>query len=151
MWPRLFNFAALLSTAVLVLLLFVWADAERIYPKRHTVSPSDDFHLCIRANGTNSLLQVYNDEAFGPYADGMYMAFLVPNAPKYSGFGYTAGIFYRQIKYHNGHRDWALYMNMAYPLLSASLLPLSWTFWKFRLRRQARRRVALSHCPACNY
>ncbi len=129
---RLLNIAALGSATIFCLIIVAWLIAGHFDPRRQFVSLSRECHLSIDHRGEDGRLEIFNDANYGPYA-GSIIAFTGdPNGPSISGFGDTAGIYYRLIRWPNGTSLWTLSVSLSYPLIVAAVLPAIWLFRRSR-------------------
>jgi len=82
-------------------------------------------------------LELFNDAKFGPY-HGQILDVAVPEGypprpgVKWVGFGETAGIYFRWIRWPNGRLVWTLALSLMYPLLASAVIPFIWLARRYR-------------------
>jgi hypothetical protein len=131
---RLFNVAVLGSAAIFCLIVGAWLMAGNLDPRRQFVSLSQGCHFSMKACGMDSRLVIFNDATFGPYAGSIIAIAGTPNGPSVSGFGDTAGVYYRLIRWPNGHSFRTLTLSLFYPLIVTAILPTIWIVRRSRPR-----------------
>ena len=66
-----------------------------------------------------------NSTMYGPYRGSVIAMGSSPN-PTMTGFGDTAGIYYRIIRWPGGNVLWTLSVSLAYPLVMTMVIPVVW-------------------------
>ena len=120
------SITALGSAILAILIAATWLSAIFFDLSQHRISWSPTCHLNIEARGIDARVNVFNDVEYGPYGGSIIYIEGMPNRPTMTGFGDTAGIYYRFIQWPDGGTLWTLSVSLAYPLLVTLFLPVVW-------------------------
>jgi len=129
--------------ACLTVIAWIAVSSGSVYPRK-CVSLSSNCHISVcRVWADDAGLVFFNDAGCGPYT-GSIIEILGPqgqrgaNSPNITGFGDTAGIYYRYIIWPDGRKLWTLLISLRYPLILALPMPLIWLVRNYRRRKMGR-------------
>jgi len=142
----LFNVASLASAVILLATIALIIVHRWVDPAPFRLSFGQEFHVSVTDGFGDELagrLALFNDKDEGPYRGSMISVNGGPYPIK-TGFGDTAGIYYRHFRWPS-QKLWTLMVSLWYPLAISAPLPALW-LW-LRLGRKQKP----GHCPACGY
>lgn len=136
MTTRVFNIAVILSTILFCLIVVAWIAGHWIDPRSEFVSISNSCHVSISTVRWDARLHFFNDSSYGPYSGSIIGIAGDPNGPKVTGFGDTAGIYVRWIRWRDGYLLWTFSLSLVYLLTASTILPLVWIIRRSRRERE---------------
>lgn len=134
-----FNVVAGVSAVLFCLCIIAWAMASYVEPSEQSLSFLEDCHLSLFGHPSNIIdatAVLFNIKDNGPYRGSILYFSGEPNPPTVTGFGYTAGIYYRMIRWPDGNVLWTFALHMAYPSAFFLILPM---IWGYGYRRRVRK------------
>jgi hypothetical protein len=136
---RFFNFAVVCSGVIYCLALAACFIAGKIDPRKEFLSLGRNFHLSFDTNGSDPMLEIFNDANMGPYIGGPWSILSggngYPAFPKTSGFRFV-GMNFRLVHRPNSQTTWSLSVSLLYFLISSAILPIIWLANKSPQRRR---------------
>ena len=128
MLRRAFNFACLVSAALLGFTLVLSAASSDFDTPDYHLSLSDGFHIGLLRFGRDSLGRIafYNNAEYGPYRGSLLFLEEPPPMPRRVDFRCRYGICYCDYLWEDGVALWTLMVSLWYPVLLFGVLPLIW-------------------------
>ena len=137
---RAFTTVAYVSVALLVATLVLTVGGIWLNPSDHHLSLGERFHIGVGGHGWDRRLVLFSDGEGGPYAGSVVSLLgadgdVRPALDHLTGFGDTAGIYYRYIRSPDA-TVWTLTLSLWYPIVLFAILPAIW--WTRKERRRER-------------
>jgi hypothetical protein len=118
---RSFNLATILF--VLTVAAFMGAACVRLDPRANALHITKRCHVGLTHWREGPRIVLFNDAQSGPYTGSIISMVGDPRPPTCTGFGDTAGIYIRIIRWPNGGSLWTVAVTLWYPVALAGIWP----------------------------